>query len=220
MTEHRPARSIDFLDGVEKSDAPLLATLLGFRQQVRNHLQIKKFPLIFDDDPKGAIKRAYGGSSKYPYGYWRINSMNLDEETQATMQIKRAGIGFSMSDLEDATINKNFLFRSNIEVECTYVNDDPREVMAFVERLMIVNATRMLTFEIKLPGGAEWTVTPYANEKGASIPQATREDESKPGALEVIFSYRLSTKTGLVKPVAKINNDGHITTNTHIGTPP
>jgi len=219
MTEHVPARSIDFLDGVEKSDAPLLATLLGFRTQVQNHLRIKKFPLIFDDDPKGAIKRAYAGSISLPYGYWRISSMNLSEDDQAIQQIKRAGSGFSMPDLEDAVINKDFLFRANIEVECTYINDDPREVLAFVERLMIVNATRMLTFEIHLPTGSNWTVTPFASEKGASIPQATREDEGKPGVMEVTFSYRLSTKTGLIKPVAKINNDGHITTNTKIGRP-
>lgn len=222
MTEqnHNPMRDIDFLDGTEKSTAPLLATLHGFRSMVQTHLGIKKFPLVFDDDPKGAVKRAYGGDSSYPYGFWRISSINIDDETQAVQMIKKAGSGFSMQDLENAVINKAFLFRTNIEVDCYYLNNDPKETLAFVERLMIVAATRMMTFEITLPDGTEWTVTPYANQKGASIPQASKEDEGKPSTLEVNFSFRLSTKSGIIKPVAKINNDGNIQVNRNVGSPP
>jgi hypothetical protein len=217
MVDFSPKRNFDFLDGVEHTNTPLLATLMGFRKQVNKHLLIKKFPLIFDDDPKGTVRKAYGGSTSYPYGYWKITALNIDEETQAVQQIKRAGSGFSMSDLENATINKDFLFRTNIAVDCFYMDNDPVRMLAFVERLMIVSATRMLTFKIVLPQGSTWTVTPYPNEKGASIPLSTKEDEGNPGVLEINFGFKLSTKTGLVKPVAKIYNEGSVTTNLHTG---
>lgn len=212
-------RSIDFLEGVEKTNVPLMATFVGFKKSFQARFGIEKFPMVMHDNPRKAVVRAYG-SSKYPYGYFRMTELNLNDDRNTFQNIRRFGSGVSIKDLEDALVQKSFMFPTKVNVECKYLDDDPIRVLNFIQKLAIFNSCRLLSFDISLPGSETWNVNVVSNQKGAAIPVPVEDDDDKPTVYEIDFSYELETKIGFEKIVAKINNAGKITTNVELQDAP
>lgn len=205
-------RNIDFLDGAEKTNVPLLATLIGFKRSFQERLGIEKFPLVMHDNPRKAIKKAYK-NSRYPYGYFRMTNLVLSDEQTLHQNIRRMGSGHSIQDIENVLVQKGFYFPADVTIEVKYLDDDINGVINFVQKLAIINACRLLSFDIKLPGSDGWNVNVTADTKGASIPSPIEDDEDRPAVYEIDASYVLQTKVGFEKVVAKINNEGSITHN-------
>lgn len=205
-------RNIDFLDGAEKSNVPLTASLIGFKQSFIQNFGIRKFPLVMHDNPLKAVKKLYG-DAHYPYGYFRMNNLVLSDEISITQNIRRMGSSVTLSDLVNATVNKNFMFAADITIECKLLDNDMERILDFVQKLAIINACRLLSFDVKLPSGEEWNVNVKADTNGAAIPSPMDEDEAKASVYEIDFSYTIQSKIGISKEVAKINNLGTITTN-------
>lgn len=207
-------QSIDFLDGVEASSAPLFATLYGFRETVKQVLGIEKFPLVMHNDHKGSVRKAYGNADM-PYGYFRITNIVVNEDSQAPATIARVGAG-RFVDKMNALVKMSYIFAVDITVECFYRDTDPSRVLSFVSNLALVNVVDGLDFTLNLPSG-DRTVKSTPDQKGAAVPQVDKDDEANPGVSEVSFGYTVRGFAGVYKPVAKVNNDGIVTLQSDVG---
>lgn len=208
-------RNIDFLAGNEDNGTPLWAALLGFQKSFKARMGIDKFPLVMHNDHKGAIKKAYK-SDAYPYGYFRVTDIAMDTTMQIPKAIQRYASSTSFDEMTNSLVDQNYMFPCNLTIECFYYDNSPDTTMMFAQRLAIMNACRAFSFNVSIPS-TQWWVDLVSSSESVPIPVVDIDDESKPMVSELTFGYTAKSKIGIVKSVPKINNEGKITTNVHIG---
>tara|TARA_B100000700_G_scaffold88627_1_gene99929 strand:- start:45099 stop:45776 length:678 start_codon:yes stop_codon:yes gene_type:complete len=205
----------DLLASIRNAQTPLFLTLTGFRKSMAKHLGLTILPFILHDNPKAVIRRSQ--NAEYPYGYFRLNSFEIMRDQQAVKTIRRHGSTRSLDDMTNAAISKGYMFPCKLMVELHFIHNEPREVLALIEKASILGAVDGFSFEATMEGSTPWTVGVAMEEGPVEIPQVSLEEESDAAAFDIQFSFSITSRVGVVKSVPKINNQGHVTRN--IGVP-
>lgn len=203
------AKGFDLLSAVKNTQTPLFLSLLGFRKSLSRHLGLKAMPLIMHDNLKAALdKEDFPG---YPYGYFRISSLEVKRDGQANKTLRRHGSTLTLEAITNAVVQKGYLFPCEIMVELHFIHNDSPEVLLFIEKCAILGAVDGFSFQVDMPGSTSWTVGVTMEEGPISIPDVELESESDAAAFDISVQFRINTRAGIVKNVPKINNEGKIT---------
>lgn len=178
-----------------------------------------KFPLVFDDDPKGAIKRARGNSldsddrSIYPFGYFRITSTGVKDDAHNAKTALKHGTGYAITpEMENAVISKLYKLWANVDLEVFVEFSNAIQMLKFAEKMSMCIKAKSLTTGVALDNGDEWSVI-FSGSPQITIPQATKDSETSPNIYVVNFQIAAHTQFGESRDVPKINNEGRITVN-------
>lgn len=201
---------------VDKNSAAFL-TLYTFRESVKRFFGVEDFPLIQSNDVKREVRKSQGVddpnhsvSNIYPYSYWSLSDVGLVKDQQAIKGIARNSLGFTVDELANAVVKKAYLFPSSINVEMHYVTKDLVDAMTFITRALIVGHSGKLNAEVVMDG-AKWFVTTVMTSESVSIPRSDKDNEADPEAMDLVVSFRIDTKLGVMRDVPKINNRGTVT---------
>lgn len=201
-------QGFDLLGSIKNSQTPLFLSLVGFRQSISRHLGIRTLPMIMHDNAKAVMRRE---QADYPYGFFRINSIEVKKDQQVVKTIKRHGSAITLDDITNATISKGYLFPATIAIELHFIHNNPQEVLLTVEKAAILGAVDAFSFEASMPGVGSWQVGVILDEGPIQIPAAEIENESEPSAHDITLSFQMNTRLGVTKAVPKINNEGKVT---------
>ena len=179
----------------------------------------RAFPLVQDDDMKGAVRRALKISTEdrshnlYPFGAMTITSLGVKDDTHNIKNIARSGSGISVTEnMESATIIKHYKVWASVSLDLQFEFDDLIEALRFVEKLSLCLAAKKFNTGVKLDSGEEWSVL-VESQREVSFPKAARDDETAPSIYRINHSIIVHTQFGENREVAKINNEGRIDTN-------
>lgn len=199
--------TFDLLSGIKNKNTPLLLTLYGFRQSLGNHIGIKNIPLVSHDNHKAVLRREHGSS--YPYAYFKLNSFEIVRDDQVVKNIRRHASAISLDDLTNSTLTKGFLFPTKLSIEFHWVHSNILDVIQYIEKSAILGAVDGFSFQVNIPGiKSDWTASVDMDSGPITIPQAALEDSNEPGGMDIVSNFTIRTKTGIVKEVPKINNEG------------
>ena len=199
----------DLLGNNKNIQTPLFMSLVGFRKTLSNHLGISELPLIMSSNTKVIMRRE--NEYSYPYGYFKLLSVEIQRDAQAVKTIRRTSSSITLDELTNAMISKGYLFPTKLETEVHFIHNDLRECLGFVEKLAILGAVDGFSFTVKMPGSTQWVVGVQMAEGPISFPDTSNEDPENPGAYDIQTSFTLNTKSGVIKSVPKINNEGKVT---------
>ncbi len=201
----------DILGGVENKSTPLFATLYGFRKSLMSALGISALPMITHNDTKAVLKREHGPS--YPYAYFRLADVRVKRDEQNLKLIRRHASSIQLSDFTNATITKGFLFPAELNVEVHWIHNNIVDTVNFVEKIGILSGVDGFSFTVHVPGISKdgWTASVSMDDSPIAIPPAELEDASNPSAYDISFNLTIRTKSGIMKEVPKINNEGTVT---------
>lgn len=201
---------------VDKNSAAFL-TLYTFRESVKRFFGIEEFPLIQSNDVKREVKKSLGVDDPnhsvagiYPYSYWSMSDVGLIKDQQTIKGIARNSLGFTVDELQNAIVKKAYLFPSSINVEMHYVTKDLVDAINFSTRALLVGHSGKLNAKVQMDG-AEWFVTIVMTSESIPIPRSDKDSEADPEAMDLVISFRIDTKLGVMRDVPKINNRGTVT---------
>lgn len=200
--------SFDLLSGVENAQTPLFLTLVGFRKSVAQQLGLTELPLVPNQNKKIELRKEERPS--YPYGYIKLQSMELIRDSQPAKAIQKYASGLSLDEITNAMVSKAYLFPARLAVELHYIDNDFRRVLNIAEKLCIFGGVDAFSFRIEMPG-ANWIVNVKVNEGPIDIPESDIENPAEPDAWDILVGFQLESKIGIVKSVPKINNAGEVT---------
>lgn len=201
-------RDIDLLDGVEHSSASTYAALASFKQAFKTTLGVD-MKWVQHTNKRKAIERAKG-SSKLPYAYFNVSALGVDTEDGTIQHIRRQSQGSGIQYEEGGHTKKVFPFPMKIAIEAFYLTDSLMEAVSFIERVSLVNATRVLSSRITYPNGLNYEVNVFSDSVDVPLPEVNHDDESAAGIYTINLSYQLKTKMLIFKDGPKINNRGQI----------
>ena len=111
------SRYNDLLGSAKQTNAPLYATMQAVKTAFTNRFKFDVFPLVTDDDYKGAVRNDRNiDSTKYPYQYWKVSTIEMAKEYGNVKLLRRHGsayaggtsnTAYSMGYFFKATIHKN-----------------------------------------------------------------------------------------------------------------
>jgi hypothetical protein len=205
-------QAFDLLGATTNKSSPLISTLDGVNKALSKGLAFKTIKLITHDNQKRVLRA--DASRQYPYGYTRLRSIRILKDRINPKVIRRHGSSTNIDFAREITIDKGFMFPSALGMELTYVSDDILDVLQLTEKLAIIAAYDGFTFQLDLPGVGEFFVSIRFDSDDFAIPDSTIENEEDPQAMELTFSFTVETHLGIVKQVAKINQDQRIEHNT------
>ncbi|MNQ36670.1 hypothetical protein D3C85_501950 [compost metagenome] len=201
---------------VDKNSAAYL-TLSTFREAVQRFFGIDEFPLIQSNDVKREVRKAVGVDNPnhsvaavYPYSYWSLSDIGLVKDQQPIKGVARNSLGFTVDELQNAIVKKAYLFPSSINVEMHYVTKDLIDALNFSTRALLVGHSGKLNAKVQMDG-AEWFVTTVMTSETISLPRSDKDSEADPEAMDLVVSFRIDTKLGVMRDVPKINNRGTVT---------
>lgn len=201
---------------VDKNSAAFL-TLYTFRESVKRFFGIEEFPLIQSNDVKREVRKSVGVddpnhsvAAVYPYCYWSLSDIGLVKDQQPIKGIARNSMGFTVDELQNAIVKKAYLFPSSINIEMHYLTKDLVDAMTFISRALIVGHSGKLNAKVQMDG-AEWFVTITMTSESISIPRSDKDSEADPEAMDLVVSFRIDTKLGVMRDVPKVNNRGTVT---------
>lgn len=199
----------DLLGGTQTKNTPLIATLYGVRKSLAANLGLSTVRLVTHDNQKRILSTE--AKSKYPYGYMRIRSLRIIKDRTNVQAIRRHGAVSSVKLGQEITIDKGYLFPASLAMELTFVSDDIFDVLHLTEKLAIISAYNGFTFGLTLPElENEFFVAVKFESDDFSIPDSVLQDEQNPASMELTFPFTVETHLGIVKQVAKINNQGQV----------
>lgn len=207
----------DNLDRIVDQNSAAYLTLYTFREAAKKFFGISEFPLIQSNDVKREVKKELGVDNPnrsvaaiYPYSYWSLSDLGLIKDQQAIKGIARNSLGHSFDELQNAVLKKAYLFPSSINVEMHYVTRDLVEAINFCTRALVVAHSGKLNAKVEMDG-ASWFVTTTMVSESIPIPRSDKENEADPEAMDLVISFRIDTKLGVMRDVPKINNRGTVT---------
>ncbi len=208
----------DTMDRIVDENSAAYITLYTFREAVKRFFGLQAFPLIQSQDVKRQVKRELGVDDPnrsvadlYPYAYWSLGSIGLVKDQQPIKGIARNSLGATFDELANAVLKKAYLFPSSLTVEMHYVTKDLVEALNFSTRALAVAHSGKLNARIEVDG-ASFFVTTTMDSETISIPRSDKESEVDPEGIDLVISFRIDTKLGVMRDVPKINNRGTVTT--------
>lgn len=201
-------RNFDLLSAVQNRQTSLYVTLLGFRASLSQKLGLKELPLITHDDMKAELRRRDNPS--YPYGFFSIESLEIKKDQTLNKSTRRHSSAIAFDTATNAIVNKGYLFPVDIQASVHFVHNDPRDVLLFLEKALILGAVDAFSFKASVPGIPDWTVGVAMADGPVSLPRSEFENEADAGAFDIEMQFTISTKLGIIKDVAKINNEGRV----------
>lgn len=200
---------VDTLAGMRTSKSPLYSSLYGLGQSLKHHLGLEACSLVMHDNPKAIQRKIRNDLKKYPFAYFRLNSLGINTDRQNVKQIARNGanMGFNRSTATNNLMAKSYLFPVVAEIEFHYLANQVQDIIAIAEQLTILFRMEALSFRVDLDV-AEWTVRVYTDNPDISIPVVSLEDENEPQAADITLNFRIEAWAGTFKDVVKINNEG------------
>lgn len=214
--------SIDSADNLPSTSGTTIACQ-AFMLKMCQVFGFDKFPLVFDDDPKGAIRRARGNSldsnskSLYPFGYFKITSAGVDEDAHNGKIIAKHGSGIAITpDMESATIVKLYKAWAKVELDVSVEFTDAIQMLKFIEKMSLCIRAKTLNTGVSLDNGDAWTII-FSGSAIIPVPPSTKDSETSPNVFVVNFPLTAQTQFGEARDVPKINNEGKITVNTVVG---
>jgi hypothetical protein len=207
----------DNLDRIVDQNSAAYLSLYTFREAIKKFFGIAEFPLIQSNDVKREVKKELGVDNPnhsvaglYPYSYWSLSDIGLVKDQQTIKGIARNSLGQSFDELQNAVLKKAYLFPSSINVEMHYVTKDLVDALNFSTRALLVAHSGKLNAKVEMDG-ASWFVTTVMTNDSVTIPRSDKENEADPEALDLVISFRIDTKLGVMRDVPKINNRGIVT---------
>lgn len=207
----------DNVDRIVDKNSAAYITLYTFRESVKRFFGLDEFPLIQSNDVKREVRKSVGVddpnhsvSAVYPYSYWSLSDIGLVKDQQTIKGIARNSLGHTLDELQNSIVKKAYLFPSSINVEMHYLTKDLIGATDFITRALIVGHSGKLNSEVQMDG-AKWFVTITMTSESVSIPRSEKDNEADPEAMDLVVSFRIDTKLGVMRDVPKINNRGAVT---------
>ncbi len=198
----------NYIGGSAVTSSPLLSTLHGVKKSLVSTIGLKKIFFITHNNQKIVAKKEAG--SQYPYAFIRLQEVRTIKDRMPIKHIRRQGSSVQATIAREITIDKGFLFPTDLVCELTFVSDDILETFKFVEKFGILLASDALSFTLDLPGTSPFVVSMLSENDSISLPQIEIDAEENPGGLDIVIPITIRTNLGIVKQVAKINNEGHV----------
>ena len=206
------------LVGMLRNSTSLKATIFGFQRQFRQGFGLKRFVWSVHNNPKQGIRATNNGSTDYPYGWFKLNTMAFNrEELSNPKNVARFGSGWSIGKDEatNAIVVANYYFPVTLTGSMYVKFMDVDQALLFVQQVLIAGITDLLSFTIQMPT-SKWTARVKLDD---SVPLPNIEDldeGSTPGSFELEIPITIMTKIGFNLEQAKINNYGEVTNNVEI----
>lgn len=204
--------SFDLLGATLNKSSPLIATLDGVNKALSKGLSLRAIKLITHDNQKRILRT--DANKQYPYGYTRLRSLRILKDRINPKLIRRHGSSTNIDFAREITIDKGFMFPSALSMEFTFVSDDILDVLQLTEKLAIIASYDGFTFQLDLPAVGEFFVSIRFDSDDFAVPDTAIDNEEDPQAMELTFPFTVETHIGIVKQVAKINQDQRIEHNT------
>lgn len=203
------SNTFDLIAGTESNSVPLLATLHGAKKSFCSNLGLESCRVITHDNQKSILETE--AKQRYPFAYLKLNSIGIKRDSLPNKNIRRHGSSIQATIGRQITIDKGYLFPSMLSTELTFITDDIMDAVKYIEKLAILSAFDGFSFELKMPEVTGFMVGIFQEGDSINIPQAVRESEENPAAFEIVVPFTIETKLGIVKQVAKVNNDAELT---------
>lgn len=215
---HEPELNFQLLSGTPYANTPLYASFLGLRKTLAKHLGVaENIPFITHNNQKSVLRREHG--SKYPYSYILLNDFRIVRDRAPNKTVARRGSHISLDEVSNATVQKGYLFFSEINFEFHWIHNQITDVINFVEKLTILGSIDSFTFNVKIPSIDEFLATVELPDQAITLPRSELDDPSEPGGMDIPVSMVLKTRAGIVKDVPKVNNRGEVTQTLGVGDP-
>lgn len=205
------SQTFDLLAGTESNSVPLLATLHGVKKSFCSNLGLESCRVITHDNQKSILSDEAG--QRYPYAYLKLNSIGIIKDSLPNKSIRRNGSSIQATIGRNITIDKGYLFPARISTELVFATDSLMDAIKYIEKVAILSAFDGFSFELKMPEVSSFMVSVFGEAEDVNIPQSVRESESDPSAFEIVVPFRIETKLGIIKQVAKVNNENILTSN-------
>lgn len=202
-------KNFDLLDKQKDPDSALLVTLLGVRETLKHHLNLKGLAMVMRDDNHAALRKQ-PETENFPYGWFFVNNFNVLTDRQPNKTVGRHALGLSYEQFVNSAVDKAFMFPTELMIEFHYVTNDPIAVFRIMEKTTILSAIDKFSFESRVDT-FEWMTSMNLQDNSTPIPRAVLEDPQMPAAFDITFNFRVVSKIGIIKKVAKINNRGEVT---------
>lgn len=191
----------------------LSATLTGVQNKIQELFELNAFVINISNNPKRVVEIKNGGKpANLPYGWYTPSSIELDQERGNLTNLSRHGSALAVPNGETSTLKQSYLFPANIPVDATFRFSDYEQACIFAQRMALALPAKILNFEINIKAvGDKFTVE--VNAGGSfSVPYPKIDDLDNPNGqyYEIQLSLTIKTKIGLLRDVAKLNNNGQI----------
>lgn len=206
-------KQTDMLSGVEHDQSPLYLSLYAFRESIKRHMGLSKFPMVQTDDAKHVLRT--DESVSYPYGYFTVQDITIVRDRQAVKTIQRVGYASKDPSASSANLLKGYLFPTTSSIEMHYFASDIINAFAFAEKIGLLLAGGVFNTGVEVDSHS-WTVVLDDQQSSIPIPTSTLEDESNPARHEITLTVTISYKTGIIKLVPKVNNEGRVSQSVEI----
>ena len=207
------SRYNDLLGSAKQTNAPLYATMQAVKTAFTNRFKFDVFPLVTDDDYKGAVRNDRNiDGTKYPYQYWKVSSIEMSKEYGNVKLLRRHGSAYA-GGTSNTSYSMGYFFKATLDCQLKYSTNNIQDALSLIERYLIMVGTESLNVKVNLPigKGIPFVTRIYAESLSATFPEAVLEDENSPGTFSVELPFRVDGKIGTHKDVAKLNNEGEIT---------
>lgn len=195
-------RSID-------KNTPLFASLAGAREALKRFLSLRDLPIIQSNDVKAFLRQQQ--KPEYPYSYMSFTDIAIQKDGQAVKNLRRVSQGSSVHHATNSTVSKFYGFPAIISMELHFVTNDILAAVNFTTRSLITMHTEALNFDLECEAFS-WKVQITTDSESISFPRSDKDNEADPESFDMVLPLKIRTYIGVVKDVAKINNDGKVTT--------
>ena len=206
----------DLLGGTKQTNAPLYASLHATKTAFIKRFNFDSFPLVTNDDHKGAVKKDRNiTSSAYPYQYWKITTVQIRRDMGNVKTHRRHGTALAGAT-DNTAYSMGYYFPCTVDCTFHYTSNNIQDTLAMIERWLILMQTEALNVKVHIPignQGVDFVNRIYTEDNSVPFPEASLEDESSPGNFGLEMSFRIDGYIGTSKDVPKFNNEGEITYN-------
>jgi len=206
------------------NDSALGTSLTGFIESLKKRLlntnpaRPKAEAILMQHNDKNAAlsqlqqnkEKDSRGHVTYPFALVSLSDGDLSESAPSAVKMSRTGSGKAiLSEGDNATMYRLYLYPATVNVEVIILTDDFLYALELFETHLLQAKRRAYSFPLSYKGVDDWTVTVKA--QSMSFPKSDQNSEQIAGVYELTFTAEISTKVGIVKEVAKINNWGETT---------
>ena len=192
----------------------LNASLTGFANKIREMFELNVFALNIANNPKRAVEIHNGGKpANLPYGWYTPSTLDLDTGNNNLTNISRYGSSIAVPNGETSTLKQSYFFPCNIPLDIVVRFDEQAAATIFAQRMIVALPAKLLNFELEISAVQDKFTVVVDSGGSYSIPFPKIDDIDNPNGLyyEIQFNLTLKTKIGILRDVAKLNNNGTIT---------
>jgi hypothetical protein len=143
----------DLLGSIKQTNAPLYSSLLAVKKAFIKRFQLDVFPLVPHNAPKGSVNSDRNEDIiRYPFSYWKFQTLNLVKEEQNAKTIRRRG-SVSTGSSSNTDFNIGYFFPALLNCQYNYETNQLEDALAFMERWLILLTSESLNVKITLPIG-------------------------------------------------------------------